>query len=103
MSLSSCFSVKMVAPANSDVKLAGPYEPLPIKHKVTNWYALFGSVPVTKNSKTDGIIAEMQLSKVRMETKTTFGNYIINILLNAFLPTTIVTNTTIIEGDVKKD
>lgn len=101
--LSSCFSVKMVAPANSNVTVASAYEPLPVKHKVTNWYALFGSVPVSKNSKTDRIIEEMQLSKVRMETKVSFGNYLINILLNAVLPTTIVTNTTIIEGDIKKN
>jgi hypothetical protein len=100
--LSSCFSVKMVAPANTEVTLASAYEPLPIKHKVTNWYALFGSVPVSKNTKTDKIIEEMQLTTVRMETKVTFGNYIINALLNAIIPTTIVTNTTIIEGDIKK-
>lgn len=100
--LSSCFSVKMVAPANSQVTLASAYEPLPIKQKVTNWYALFGSVPISKNSKTDRIIDEMQLTKVRMETKVTFANYLLNGLLNLILPTTVVTNTTIIEGDIKK-
>ncbi len=100
--LTSCFSVKLVAPTNKNVTLANAYEPLPVKQRVTNWYALFGSVPVSKNSKTDKIIELLQLEKVRIETKVSFGNYLLNVLLNIFIPTTVVTNTTIIEGDIKR-
>lgn len=102
ISLSSCYSVKIAAPANNEITLATAYEPLPIKHRVTNWYFLFGSVPISKNTKTDNIISEMNLGKVRIETKMTFGNFLLNAVLNGILPTTVVTNTTIIEGEQKK-
>ena len=102
ISLSSCYSVKIAAPTNNKVTLATAYEPLPIKQRVTNWYFLFGSVPISRNYKTDNIISEMNLGKVRIETKMTFGNFLLNAVLNGILPTTVVTSTTIIEGDINK-
>lgn len=99
--LTSCFSVKIAAPIDKNVQLASAYEPLPIKHKVTNWYAFFGAIPISKNNTTDYVIHNLNLEKVRVTTKTGFGNYLLNILLNVVFPTTLVTTTTIIEGNVR--
>lgn len=100
--LSSCMTVKMVAPADKSVEIATEYEVLETKRQIVNWYFLLGSVPVSKHTKTDKIIAEMNLEKVRVTTKVGIGNYFLNALLNALIPTTLVTSTTIIEGNVRK-
>jgi hypothetical protein len=100
--LSGCYSVKIAAPANSSITLANAYEPLPFSQRFTNWYALFGAVPISKN-KTQLAIETMKLNKVRVETRLSFGNMLLNSLLNIILPTTIVTNTIIVEGDIERE
>lgn len=97
--LTSCYPVKVVAPYNESktYTLANANENLPIREKKMNWYILFGAVPLDRN-KTDKLIEDYQLTKVRAEVKTTPLNILLNIVLNGFLPTTIVTNTVIVEG-----
>ena len=65
-----------------------------------NWYFLYGAVSISDN-KTDYVIAQEQFNKVRVETKYLFSDYLLSALLNSIIPTTISTNTTIIEGTTK--
>jgi hypothetical protein len=97
--LTSC-SVKIAAPTDKNIQLANAYEPLPIRHKITNWYAFFGILPISKNNSTDYVIHSLNLEKVRITNKVSFGNFLLNLLLNFnfIFPTTLVTTTTIIEG-----
>ena len=95
--MSSCYSTKIIAPANSNVRLATEFEPLPAKIQTKNWYILFGLVPLNKN-KTDKVIAEANFKKVRVETKISFVDYLISIV-TGFV--TITPSTVIVEGDIK--
>jgi hypothetical protein len=102
--LSSCYSVKIAAPIDRNIRLATPDEPLLIQQKVTNWYALFGAIPISKKNP-DYFIRTLDLEKVRVTTKITVGNVLLDILLNGmlfFIPTTVVTTTTLIEGNPRK-
>ena len=96
--LSSCYSTKIAAPAGQEVRLASRTDILPIKKTKLNWYALFGLVPFT-NNKVEEVIRDNSLTTVRVTTKQTFLNILINTLCNGlFFPTTIVSNTVVIEG-----
>lgn len=99
--LTNCYTVKLFAPANKDITLSTENENLPIKVQKMNWYILFGSVNLSRN-KTDKIIEEKKFTKVRVTTKMTFGNFLVNFLLNALFPPSVVTNTTIVEGTTAK-
>ena len=93
--LQSCYTVQVVAPMKSDVKLANRGETLPIKETYKVWYVVWGAVPITKN-KTDKMIEENGFTKVRITTKKTFLDIVISYFLGAF---TIGTNTVIVEGE----
>lgn len=97
--LTSCFSTKIVAPTNRKVALATEMEPMDKRVIKKNWYILWGAVPIS-NNKTDYIIEQEQFNKVRVETTHLFSDYLLSALLN-IIPTTIYTNTTIIEGTTK--
>ncbi len=97
--LTSCYSTKIVAPTNRKVALATEMEPMDKRVIKKNWYILWGAVPIS-NNKTDYIIEQEQFNKVRVETKYLFSDYLLSALLN-IIPTTIYTNTTIIEGTTK--
>lgn len=98
--LTSCYSTKIVAPTNRKVALATEMEPMDKRVIKKNWYVLWGAVPISDN-KTDYIIEQEQFNKVRVETKHMFSDYLLSALLNVIIPTTIYTNTTIIEGATK--
>jgi hypothetical protein len=72
--LSSCYTAKVSAPPDSDVQLASSSESLPVVKTTKNWYLLFGLVPLS-NTATDQVEG---LDKVRVETKWTFLDGIIN-------------------------
>jgi len=69
--LSSCYVQKMIAPLESKVALADEMEQLPVKVKYTQWYILWGLVPLS-NDKTDDKIQKYKLTKVRVTTKQSF-------------------------------
>ena len=98
--LISCYSTKIVAPTNRKVALATEMEPMDKRVIKKNWYILWGAVPIS-NNKTDYVIEQEQFNKVRVETKYLFSDYLLSVLLNAIIPTSIFTNTTIIEGTTK--
>ena len=96
--LSSCYQTKIAAPPGKTVVLATQYENLPLVHKEKNWYILFGLIPLNKGT-TERVILKNNLTKVRVKTKFGFGDYMLTILLNVIIPTTIATNTVIVEGE----
>jgi hypothetical protein len=98
--MTSCYSTKIVAPSNRKVALATEIEPMDKRIIKKNWYVLWGAVPISDN-KTDYVIEQEQFNKVRVETKYLFSDYLLSILLNSIIPTSISTNTTIIEGTSK--
>lgn len=96
--LSSCYSVKVVAPFDQKVELASKTELLPFKDQQKNWYVLWGLVPISHNSP-DRLIKENGLTKVRIETKMSFLDILIS-AIGSYV--SIVTNTTVVEGDTTK-
>lgn len=94
---SGCYSVRIAAPFDQEVSLANKGEILGVTEKKRNWYALWGLVPLGNHS-TNQTIKEYGFSRVRIETKISFLDYVISIFTSPF---TIVTNTTIIEGSQK--
>ena len=96
--MSSCYSVKIIAPYDQKTELASKTEQLPFKEEQKNWYILWGLVPLSHNSP-DRIIKENGLTKVRVETKMTFLDILIS-AIGSYV--SIVANTTVIEGDSKK-
>ena len=92
--LSSCYSVKISGPYDKKVELASKTDNLPYKERKTNWYFLFGLVPLSAD-KAEKTIVENGLTKVRVQTKVRFIDFIISEFTGII---TIVTNTTIIEG-----
>jgi hypothetical protein len=93
----SCYSTKIVAPSSRKVALATEMEPMEKKIIQKNWYILWGAVPISHN-KTDYIIEQEQFTKVRVENKYTFVDYLITGVLQT---ASICTNSTIIEGTTK--
>jgi hypothetical protein len=92
-----CYSVKMTAPPNSDVKLLAPAAPVSFKTVQRNWFVLFGLAPVANAE--NGVmktIAENNLTEVRVTTKQTFIDWLISGFLGM---ATIATTTTVIEGN----
>jgi len=95
--VTGCYSVKMVAPPDGDVKLMSPTQSAAYTKKITNWYALWGLVPIINAE--DGVqkaIKENNLKEVRVETKQTFIDGLISYFLGF---ATIGTTTTILEGN----
>lgn len=93
--LSGCYSVKVTAPPGKEVTLATETDQLSYKTKKRNWYILFGLVPLN-DTNTRTVIANNNLTKVRVETKHEFLDYLISIFTGIL---TIYTHTTVIEGE----
>ena len=91
--LTSCYSVKMSA-LSPGVQLAQKGESLPIKEKKKNWYILWGLIPLS-NETTGKVIEENKFDKVRIETKMTFGDFVISAFTGWL---SVVSTTTIVEG-----
>lgn len=96
--LSSCYSVHIVGPYNQDVALVDKLTPLPMKEQKRNWYALWGLVPISK-AETDEIIRDNGFKRVRVETKINIVDYALFLVLG---PLSVVTSTTVVEGDREK-
>ncbi|MCL2183247.1 MAG: hypothetical protein FWB85_07235 [Chitinispirillia bacterium] len=95
--VTGCYSVKMTAPPDSDVKLMAPASQASFKKSQKNWYAVYGMVPILNAE--DGVqrtIRDNGLKEVRVETKQTILDWIISGFLSF---ATISTTTTIIEGN----
>jgi hypothetical protein len=92
--LSSCYTSKVSAPADSDIQLASKKENLPSVESTKNWYILFGLFPLTNEATTN----VAGYDKVRVETKWTFLDGVVNVLAGTFLLGLIQVNTTEIYG-----
>lgn len=92
--LSGCYTTKVSAPVDSDVQLASRKENLPSVESTKNWYLLFGLVPLT-NEATSNVSG---YDKVRVETKWTFLDGLVNAVASAFLLGLVQVNTTVIHG-----
>ena len=92
-----CYTMKAVAPAKSDVKLLTENENTSFQKKIKVWYALFGSVPISKNTTAE-VIKENDLKSVRVTTKLEFIDFIIGAFTGI---ASIVPATIIIEGETK--
>lgn len=96
--LSSCYSAHIVAPYNQDVALVDKLTPLPMKEQKRNWYALWGLVPISR-AETDEMIRNNGFKRVRVETKINVVDYLLFLVLSPF---SVVTSTTVVEGDREK-
>jgi hypothetical protein len=92
--LSGCYSVKMSTPYDSKVELASKTDMLPFKENKTNWFFLYGIIPLSGN-KVETTIRENGLTKVRLQTKIRVADFFISLFPSIIL---ISTNTTVIEG-----
>ena len=64
--LSGCYSAKMVAPSDSDVKVLTETDNTEFKKEIRLWYVLFGAVPMSR--PTDPLLWKMCQCKDRSET-----------------------------------
>jgi len=96
LSALSCATVMVAAPPNSNVKLLGEIEPAQSKVLLTNWYLLWGLVPISNTSTSDQI-AKYQLKDVRVKTYIGPVNWLVNVITNGL----IYMNTVEIEGNAK--
>lgn len=97
LSLTSCYTVRILSDADREITLASRAESLPYKESYRVWYAIWGLVPISDNT-TNKILKESKIKKVRITTKMTFIDYLITLALNALIPTTIATWTVEVEG-----
>jgi len=92
-----CYSIKMSAPSNADVKLIPLAKSTTFKKEVRSWYLLWGLVPLSNAS--DGVsktVRENNLTEVRLESKITFLDGLISyVLLGGF----VGTYTTVVDGN----
>lgn len=92
-----CYSVKITAPADNEVKLIPLAKQTSFKKSVRSWYVLWGLVPLSNaDDGVSKVIKANGLSEVRLVTKATF----LDGLLTAILMNGLVgTYTTIVEGN----
>ncbi|MCS7228163.1 MAG: hypothetical protein NZ839_04290 [Endomicrobia bacterium] len=95
--LSSCYTVRVLSDTDRPITLASKTDVLPFKETYRVWYALWGLVPISDNT-TNKILRETKIRKVRVTAKMTIVDYLISLVLNAIIPTTIATWTIEVEG-----
>jgi hypothetical protein len=83
-----------VSPVGKKTTLLSQTDPTTFRTTKKVWYALWGLVPITKNS-TDEIIAQYDLKNVRVITQYDIVDYLISAVLGTF---SIQTKTVIVEG-----
>jgi len=91
-----CYSIKMSAPYNEDVKLIPPAKSVAFKGSIKSWYVLWGLVPISNAA--DGVsktIKENNLTEVRLESKATFLDGLVTTILFGL----VGSYTTVIEGN----
>lgn len=94
--VAGCYSVNVCAPAGADVSLAPEGTSMAFKKEIKGWYVLWGLVPLI--GAKDGVqaaIKDNNLTNVRVETKTTFVDWLISAVLGSV---TVGTRTIIVEG-----
>lgn len=96
---SGCFTAKMVAPTNSEIKTLTETDATTFKKDVKIWFALWGLVPISENNSSR-IIQENNLDEVRITTKFKFVDYLIAIFTGI---ASIVPMTMQIEGNVSSN
>ncbi|MCA9740417.1 MAG: hypothetical protein H6695_18565 [Deferribacteres bacterium] len=95
--LSGCYSAKMVAPSDSDVKVLTETDNTEFKKEIRLWYVLFGAVPINEPTSAE-IIEKYQLTEVRVTTKHKFLDYLIGAFTGI---ASIVPMTMVIEGNTQ--
>lgn len=95
--LTSCYTVRVLSDVDREIVLASKTESLPYKETYRVWYALWGLVPINDNT-TNKILKETKVKRVRITTKMSIVDYLISLVLNSLIPTSIVTWTIEIEG-----
>lgn len=93
--VSGCYSVRMLSDREEPIIIARRTENLPYKETYKVWYALWGLVPISDNT-TDKILATTKLKRVRINSKQTFVDVLISIVLGGSF--SIETWTIEIEG-----
>lgn len=93
--MSSCYTMKAVAPGDSSISIMSEGQASSFKQEVKIWYVLWGIVPMSENSSAR-VIKENQLSQVRVTTKHTFLDGLIGIFTGLV---SIVPATMVIEGN----
>lgn len=94
----SCHTTRILAPYDQKVELATKSDQLGFKETQRNWYFLWGLVPFN-DPTTEKVVKDNGLTKIRVTTKFTPVDYLISIALGSI---SIVTNTTVVEGEAKK-
>lgn len=97
--LTSCYTVQLSAPYKSSIQLASSTDNLPFKTKHKCWYFMYGAIPINKNV-TANSIRNNGLKTVRIETKFTASDFLINFLVGMF---GFSTNTVVIEGSTESN
>jgi hypothetical protein len=72
-----CYSVKLSALPDADVKLLPETKSTTFKKSVKTWYLLGGLVPLSSKDKVGKVIKDNNLTEVRLETKMKFFDFLI--------------------------
>ena len=93
--LTGCLNTNLVAPENNKVRVLGANEAVRYHKEYRNWYLLYGAVPLY-TVQPEELIAEQNLTEVRVQTEDTVMDGIISFFSSAL---TILPQTVVVEGN----
>ena len=93
--LTGCLNTNLVAPENNKVRVLGAKEAVRYHKEYRNWYLLYGAVPLY-TVQPEELIAEQNLTEVRVQTEDTVMDGIISFFTSAI---TILPQTVVVEGN----
>jgi hypothetical protein len=95
--LSGCFNTELIAPENHQVRVLTSKEPVTFHTEYKNWYLLGGVLPIY-TTQPEEIIAQEQLTEVRVQTEDTISDGVIT-FFTAVLFIGLFPQTVVVEGN----
>jgi hypothetical protein len=82
--LSACFTTRLEAPPNRDVRIMAAGEPAKFHKEYKDWYLLSGLLPIWRTDMAD-LIAKERLVEVRVQTEDRIADGVITLLTEELL------------------
>ena len=95
LAISACGTVQVEAPPGGRVRIMDLDEPAKVIDERVVWYALWGGKPLSDDSTAD-TIARLELREVRVSTKLTAIDSVVNVFAGVF---TFARRTVVVEGN----
>ncbi|MCX7757661.1 MAG: hypothetical protein N2166_05075 [candidate division WOR-3 bacterium] len=95
--LTSCYTVKFVAPPDQNIQLLKETDIAPIKIQKRAVYLLYGLIPIS-NTSTEEILKGYELQGLKAKTEFDIIDWLVSTLTSGL----VVTKSIVIEGNPKK-